>query len=208
MLSPLVPVEPVVERADSGVDSGAAGVVRVAAVLVLVSANAVRPVTACTATKISTAAPMAAAILAATLTNRDTVPRSSLAAASRAAANPLQRRRWRRRSILANSGQSRQIEQNSRTVTCRALGPDTTKRRRGLPVAKRATPVPPRVNSRSRRPGPGSDFIQLAIFNSSSSRRRRDAVSANPPITNSARPPSSAPASPEPVAGVVTPRTP
>ena len=73
VLSPLVPVPVPVVRADSGVEELAVGVVRVAAVVVLVSANAVRPVTACTATKISTAAPTAAAILAAILTNRDTM---------------------------------------------------------------------------------------------------------------------------------------
>ena len=70
----LLPLSPEPVWADCDVEELSWGVVRVAAVLVLVSANAVRPVTACTATKISTAAPMAAAILAANLTNRDTIP--------------------------------------------------------------------------------------------------------------------------------------
>ena len=70
----LLPLSPEPVWADCDVEELSWGVVRVAAVLVLVSANAVRPVTACTATKISTAAPRAAAILAANLTNRDTIP--------------------------------------------------------------------------------------------------------------------------------------
>ncbi len=97
VLAPLLPVlEP---RADSGVEGLDGEEVRTAAGVVAVSANAVRPVTACTATKMSTAAPTAAAILAANLTNRDTIPPHA-APNSAGADNPHQWRRWRHCVIL------------------------------------------------------------------------------------------------------------